>query len=77
MQCLIWSQHIYQNIIVLKGRLKGNDIFQIHFNYSYKLRIILHTVRIAYRKMKDAKNGCFRYVKKERSYLRWVAILEF
>ena len=38
--------------------LKGKVTVQIHFNYSYKLRIFFHTVRYAYRKMKDAKKLC-------------------
>ena len=37
------------------AQLKENDTVQLHFNYSYKLRIIFHTLRFAYRKMKDAK----------------------
>ena len=43
---------IYKTI---ESKVKGNDTVQIHFNYSYKLRIFFHTGRFAYRKMKDAK----------------------
>ena len=38
-----------------KSSLKGNDTVQIHFKYSYKLRIFFHTVRFAHRTMKHAK----------------------
>ena len=43
------------NINVTMALVKGNDTVQIHCNYSYKLRIFFHTVRFAYRKLKDAK----------------------
>ena len=47
------------NVFIPK-ELKGNDTVQLHFNYSYKLRIFFHTVRFAYDKMKDAKTiECF------------------
>ena len=46
--------------------------FKYIFYYAYKLRIFFHTVRFAYHKMKDAKNGCFHEVQKERNFWRWV-----
>ena len=61
--CLCRSKHLAQSI--------NNS--QIHFYYSFKLRIFFHTIRFAYRKMKDAKKiGCFHDVKNERNFLRWV-----
>ena len=45
---------------IINLSLKENDTVQIHFNYSYKLRIFFHTVGFAYDKMKDAyKIWCF------------------
>ena len=58
--------------------LKGNNTVQIHFYYSYKDRIFFHTVRFAYRKMKDAKKLCasIKLRKKEMFECGW-GILEF
>ena len=42
-------------VSLIDDGLKGNDTVQIHFNYSYKLRIFFHIVRFAYHKMTDAK----------------------
>ena len=58
--------------------LKGNATVQLHFNYPYKLRIIFHTVRFAYRKMIDAKklDASIKLRKKEIFEGGW-DILEF
>ena len=58
--------------------LKGNDAVQIHFNYSYKLRIIFCIVRFAYRKLKDAKklSASIQLRKKEIFKDEW-SIFEF
>ena len=45
----------YRNSDFARLILKGNDTVQIHFYYSYKLRIFFHTIRFVHHKMKDAK----------------------
>ena len=58
--------------------LTGNDAVQIHFNYSYKLRIFFHTVRFAYRKMKDGKKlGASIKLRKKEIFEDGWGILEF
>ena len=58
--------------------LKGNDTVQIHFYYSYKLRICFHTVRFAYPKMTDAKKlGASMKLRKKEIFGGWLGILEF
>ena len=58
--------------------LKGNDTVQLHFKYSYKLRIIFHTVRSAYRKMKDGKKlGASIKLRKKKIVEGGCRILEF
>ena len=58
--------------------LKGKDTVQIHFNYSYKLLIIFHTVRFAYRKIKDAKKlGASIKLRKKEIFEGGWGILEF
>ena len=59
-------------------QLKRNYIVQIHFNCSYKLRIYFHTVRFAYRKMKDAKKlGASIKLRKEEIFEGGWGILKF
>ena len=58
--------------------LKGNDIVQIHFNYSYKRLIFFHTIRFAYCKMKDAKKlGASIKLRKKDIFEDGWGILEF
>ena len=55
-----------------------NYTVQIHFNYSFKLRIFSHAVRFAYRKIKDAKEvgASIKLREKEIFEDEW-GILEF
>ena len=58
--CNLKPLHANIRVFLTLRNLKGNGTVQIHFNFSYKLRIIFYTVRFAYRKMKEAtKIGCF------------------
>ena len=58
--------------------LNGNDIVQIHFNYSYKHLIFFDTVRFAYRKMKEAKKiGAFIKLKRKEIFEDGWGILDF
>ena len=71
--------NLFVNMFIVKMReLKGNDTVQIHFNYSYKLRIFFHTVRFAYRMMKDAKKmGASIKLRKNEVFEDGWGILEF
>ena len=60
------------------GDLKGNDTVQIHFYYSYTLRIFFHAARFAYHKMKDANQlGASSKLRKKEICEGRLGILEF
>ena len=73
-QAIAISNHLSLNCKMLKG----NDTVQIHFNYSYKLWIFFHTVRFAYRKVKDARKlGASNNLRKKEIFEDVWSILEF
>ena len=58
--CSARALHARKSILIIMFApsqilFKGNYIVQIHFNYSYKLRILFQTGRFAYCKIKNAK----------------------
>ena len=56
--------------------LKEDDTVQIHFNYSYKLRIFFHTLTFVYHKMKMQKMGASIKLRKKQIFEGGWDILE-
>ena len=66
------------NELRIELSLKGNHTVQLHFNYSYNLRIFFHTVRFAYHKMRDAKKlGASIKLRKKEIFEGGWGILEY